>query len=74
MSSGRQRVGNRVLIYLALMDSTYPFIHDHQSVRLDTPYPDAARELNRWLTLVKWLLAILHCIVLFSWTTRRCDR
>jgi hypothetical protein len=28
--------------------------------------PPACIELNRWLPLVKWLLAILHHIVLFS--------
>ena len=28
-------------------------------------YPDASRELNRWLPLVKWFLAIGHYIVLF---------
>jgi hypothetical protein len=60
-----QRFGNRVLIYLALMDDTYPSTDEHQSVRLDYPYPDAGRDLNRWLPLVKWLLAIPHYIVLF---------
>jgi hypothetical protein len=52
-----QRFTNRVLIYLALMNDRYPSTDDHQSVRLDYPYPDAASELNRWLPLVKWLLA-----------------
>ena len=60
-----QRFGTRVLIYLVLMDDTYPSTDEHQSVHLDYRYPDAGRELNRWLPLVKWLLAIPHYIVLF---------
>jgi hypothetical protein len=59
-----QRFGNRVGAYLALMDDRYPATDDHQSVRLDYSYPYAA-ELNRWLPLVKWLLAVPHYIVLF---------
>ncbi len=60
-----QRFGNRVIVYLALMDDRYPSTDEHQSVRLDIRYPDVPRELNRWLPLVKWLLAIPHYIVLF---------
>ena len=59
-----QRFSNRVGIYLALMDDKYPSTDDHQSVRLDYRYPDVPVELNRFLPLVKWLLAIPHYIVL----------
>jgi Domain of unknown function (DUF4389) len=59
-----QRFTNRVGVYLALMDDRYPSTTEHQSVRLDYDYPDAARDLNRWLPLVKWFLAIPHVVVL----------
>jgi Domain of unknown function (DUF4389) len=60
-----QRFATRVGIYLLLMDDRYPSTDDHQSVRLDYRYPDVPVELNRFLPLVKWLLAIPHYIVLF---------
>jgi hypothetical protein len=58
------RFGSRVGAYLALMDDRYPSTDDHQSVHLDYRYPDAQRELNRWMPLVKWFLAIPHFLVL----------
>jgi uncharacterized protein DUF4389 len=59
------RFSNRVTAYLALMDDRYPSSDDHQAVHLDYPYPDVPRDLNQWLPLVKWFLAIPHYIVLF---------
>ena len=58
------RFSNRVTAYMALMNDRYPSTDEQQTVHLDYPYPDVPRELNQWLPLVKWFLAIPHYIVL----------
>src|SRR6266566_7221451 len=59
------RFSTRVAIYLALLRDEYPSTDDEQAVHLQIPYPDARQELNRWLPLVKWFLAIPHYVVLW---------
>ncbi|MEE9234837.1 MAG: DUF4389 domain-containing protein [Candidatus Acidoferrales bacterium] len=59
------RFVTRVFGYLLLLDDRYPATDADQSVQLELDYPDVPQELNRWLPLVKWILALPHYAVLF---------
>jgi len=59
------RFSLRVSAYMLLLRHEYPSTDEEQAVHVELRYPDVPSELNRWLPLVKWLLAIPHYIVLF---------
>ncbi len=59
------RFAMRVGAYIMLLTDEYPSTEDEQTVHLEVDYPDVKQDLNRWLPLVKWFLAIPHFIVLF---------
>jgi len=59
------RFAMRVGAYLMLLTDDYPSTEDEQAVHLEIDYPDVEQDLNQWMPLVKWFLAIPHYIVLF---------
>ncbi|HNS52136.1 MAG TPA: DUF4389 domain-containing protein [Anaerolineae bacterium] len=58
------RFGYRVGAYACLLTDQYPSTVEEQAVHLEIDYPDVERDLNQWMPLVKWFLAIPHYIVL----------
>jgi hypothetical protein len=62
------RFQNRVTAYVLLLRDEYPSTDEAQAVRLEVDVADVPARLNRWLPLVKWLLAVPHYVVLaFLW-------
>jgi len=58
------KFSTRVGAYIGLLTDVYPSTDEEQSVHIEIPYPDVPKDLNRWLPLVKWFLAIPHYIIL----------
>lgn len=58
------RFGYRVGAYACLLTDQYPSTVEEQAVHLEIDYPDAEKDLNRLMPLVKWFLAIPHYVVL----------
>jgi hypothetical protein len=58
------KFATRCWAYLALLRDEYPSTDEEQAVHLEIPYPDAW-ELNPYLPLVKWFLAIPHYVALW---------
>jgi hypothetical protein len=58
------RFGARVGAYALLLTDQYPSTVEEQSVHLEIDYPDVEKDLNRWMPLIKWFLAIPHYICL----------
>ena len=60
-----ERFTARCGAYLSLLRDEYPSTDEEQAVQLDIEYPDAQNDLNRWLPLIKWLLALPHWIIIW---------
>lgn len=58
------RFSARISAYVALLTDDYPSTVEEQRVHIEIDYPDVERDLNRWMPLVKWFLAIPHVVVL----------
>ena len=62
------KFSTRVFSYLFLLQHEYPSTDEEQGVNIEIQYPDVKNDLNQWLPLVKWFLAIPHVFVLcFIW-------
>ena len=58
------KLSNRISAYLLFLRDEYPSTDEEQAVHLKIAYPNVKKDLNRWMPLVKWLLAIPHYIVI----------
>ncbi|MFP4460425.1 MAG: DUF4389 domain-containing protein [Candidatus Zixiibacteriota bacterium] len=54
----------RVGTFINLMTDKYPDLENDQNVHLTMPYPEVGKDIDRFMPLIKWFLAIPHYIVL----------
>ena len=54
----------RVVSYGALLTDQFPSTEREQSVHIGIAFPDAAKDLQPGMPLVKWLLAVPHWVLL----------
>ncbi len=58
------RFQNRLGAYASLLTDKYPSTVEEQAVHLELRYPNVQTDLNQFMPLVKWFLAIPHYFVL----------
>lgn len=61
-------LSTRVTAYIFLLNDKYPSIEESEAVKITFPDVEGGAKLNRYLPLVKWLLALPLYIVGFVYT------
>ncbi len=54
----------RIAAYMMMLTDKYPSTDKEQDVKISLKYPNVKEDLNRYLPLIKWLLAIPHFLIL----------